>query len=142
MSTFTIEDLMVLRDETQAGAEEAKRRYEENQASYNHLDEVIKLLRSRQPEVDVEKYDFTKANNLAERLDRIATKNNGVIRVTQAAEILIAAKQTRSKKKDIRSSIHRVLSELDHYDKTEAGVFQRRNGKAPVVQEDIFDDLF
>ena len=77
--------------------------------------------------------DFRGADNVGERLIRIAERNGGIVNPTSAAQLFIDAGLTQSKKDNMRSTIHRTLQEKpETWEKVGAGKFRLRDGGAPA----------
>ena len=125
--------------------EEARANYEEATANLAALERTIRFLETRRPPTATpakppvtaaNDIDFTNARNVKERLERIADKTNGVVNATRAAEILIEAGLSRSKKQDVRSTIHRTLQGYpDSWEKVAPGTFRFRKTNGVVGQQ-------
>ena len=140
MATDTITELQQVKVNVEAELETAKRdleaaqsRYDEMQEQHQGLNSTIallaKLARGREAAASttepVVNTDFTGARNMIQRLERIGDQTGGVIRLTQAAEILIEAGVTKAKKRTLVSSVYKALDRSDTWEKVKPGLFHR-----------------
>ena len=128
-----MQELMSLKVKLGKEVEEFKRRYDRARTDYDAVVRSLELLEMRitaipqvqEPDISARDIDFTGTKNLRERLERIARKNNGLVNTTKAAVLLIEAKQSNSKKHNIRSVIHRILNEdADTWKKIGPGTYR------------------
>ena len=133
--TSELQKLVLLKSELDAEVAHARQRLEKATAELAAVTLTIGLLKSMGPmEEENTAYastniDFSGTRNLKERLERIAQSSGGLVNTSKAADIIIDARQTRSKKANIRSTIHRTLTgNKDSWEKIAPGTFRLRNG--------------
>lgn len=127
------QELTALKEKLGRNVDALKEQFDNALADYQSVVRTIQLLDSQSADVpqlpspmpSASEIDFTGARNLEERLERIAIHGNGHINITKAAECLIEAKQSNSKKNNLRSMILRTVTQYpERWPKVAPGTFE------------------